>query len=381
MPRNFVKPYKRMESRRRIEEMIRSGNLWGQRLMSERELAAKLGVSRWTLQGALAELEADGLLERRQGSGTFVADRPVLSLRRDVANLVIVAGTHFERARGWTYYGDIIRGMLGQAPKLRAECTVLALDQPDEAKTVWKVRRMRRFDGFISVALDRRDLITHLLRLKRGPVVLAEHYIRDLPITGVVDGSFEGMRAVTKHLLALGHQRVAYIDCFNRAAVNPEKFAGYVEALAEKGIELDEELVFEQPALGDPRGHAAAAVRRFLKMKDPPTALAAFDDGRALGAAEELEKHGLEVGRDFAVAGFGDGAVRSGDCDWLTSCRIYTRKMGQQAIRAALERRSASEGKTIIIPDRLFIRRSTCPPPDARPPRDLPPELRRTTHY
>ncbi len=366
MPRNFVKPYKRIESRRRVEQMIRSGELWGQRLMSERELAKQLGVSRWTLQGALAELEADGLLERRQGSGTFVIQKPASTRRHETAQLAIITSRHFERSSRWEYYRDIVVGMLGQAPKLRARCTILALGEPEEARLIWKARHMRKFDGFISVAEDRRDLISHLLRLKRGPVVLAEHYIRDLPITGIVDGSFEGMRAVTKHLLALGHRRIAYIDIHNRQALNPEKFAGFAEALAEKGIPLDEELVAVPESPGNPQEFAARSTQRFLDMRDPPTAIACFDDSRALAAVEAAKKHGLRVGENFSVTGFGDGAVRAGECDWLTSCRIYTRKMGQQAVRAALEHRSPSEGRTIIIPNRLFIRKSTCPPPQTR---------------
>ncbi len=362
MPRNFVKPYKRMASRQRIEEMIREGDLWGQRLMSERELAAQLGVSRWTLQGALADLEADGLIERRQGSGTFVTEGPAGTRRKGVARLAVIAAGHSEETPGWDYQGEMIRGMLGYAPRLRAECTVLSLDCPEEAAQIWKARAMRAFDGFISVSQDARDLITHLLRLKRGPVVLADHYIRDLPITGIVDGSFEGMRAVTNHVLNLGHRRVAFIDTYNRAAINPEKFAGFAAALAEKGIPLDEDLVACPPVPGGWEKFSRAAVDRFLKVPDPPTAIVTFDDSRALAAAGALERHGHRVGGDFCLAGFGDSAIRLGLSDTLTSCRIYPRKMGQEAVRAALSPRLRGEGRTIIIPNRLYIRKSTCPP-------------------
>src|SRR3546814_17046766 len=48
----------------------------GGRLPAERELADQLGVGRRVLRRALGALEADGLLPRRQGSGTFVAVRP-----------------------------------------------------------------------------------------------------------------------------------------------------------------------------------------------------------------------------------------------------------------------------------------------------------------
>ncbi len=63
------------------------------------------------------------------------------------------------------------------------------------------------------------------------------------------------------------------------------------------------------------------------------------------------------------MAGFGDTAVRRGTCDWLTSCRIYHRKMGQEAARAALQPLKGSEGRSIIVPTRLVVRKSTCPPP------------------
>ncbi|WP_353081206.1 GntR family transcriptional regulator [Tessaracoccus lapidicaptus] len=48
----------------------------GAQLPTERDLAELYGVSRITIRQALSGLEADGFLERRQGSGTFVADRP-----------------------------------------------------------------------------------------------------------------------------------------------------------------------------------------------------------------------------------------------------------------------------------------------------------------
>ncbi len=60
----------------RIEELIRSDNIApGERLPSERDLAAKLAVSRASLRKALIALELGGIVEVRGGSGVYVSDR------------------------------------------------------------------------------------------------------------------------------------------------------------------------------------------------------------------------------------------------------------------------------------------------------------------
>jgi LacI family transcriptional regulator len=286
--------------------------------------------------------------------------------------VAVIAEAHWEDPAGWNYYGEMIRGVLGLAPRLRVACEVLTLDSPEDRPRLEDSREMRRFSGFISVAVIDRGLLSWLAGLGRGPVVLLDHQIRDLPVVSVVDGSFEGARAVTRHLLRLGHRRIGFLDHHNRAESNSEKHAGYAAALAEAGIGTDERLVVVPPrAEWVPPGSpeiaqiVEAAVERLLALDEPPTALFGFDDYRALPAIEALERRGRRVGRDFAVAGFGDSAFQKGCCDRLTSSRINVRRMGQEALRAALSGEKSGGGRTIIVPTRLMIRETSRPPPMA----------------
>jgi LacI family transcriptional regulator len=100
-----------------------------------------------------------------------------------------------------------------------------------------------------------------------------------------------------------------------------------------------------------------------LELSDPPSAILGFDDRYVLPVVRALQRRGLRAGQDISVAGQGDSAMRQEVCDWLTSTRPYPDKMGAEAVRAALTSRPATEGRTIIVPNRLMVRGSTCPPP------------------
>jgi DNA-binding LacI/PurR family transcriptional regulator len=188
--------------------------------------------------------------------------------------------------------------------------------------------------------------------------------MRDLPVLCIVDSSFRAARKLARHLIAQGHTRIAFINCHTPDALNPEKFAGFEAAMHEKGLEVDPELVAVPPHYL-PNEELQKFIDKFigkiLALPNPPTALFAFNDLRALMATKSLQARGINIGTDFAVAGFGDGAIRQRLCDWLTSSRIQVRKIGEDGLRAALSGRNLTEGRTIVVPNRLIIRASTMP--------------------
>lgn len=367
MAAKLAKSIRRPEVRRQIEELIRRGNLWGHRLPPYRELARAIGVAGRTLQRTLAEMEADGLVESRHGSGTYVLGRGARKKRVGAGRLVVVTRDYAGDMAGSGYKQDMVRGATARAPRMGATCAVLSVEAGHELAVIRSARHMRGFDGFILIGISDHELLDHLLRLRRGPVVVVDRNVRGMPVVTVSDDSFSGARAVTRHLISLGHRRIGFIDVYDSEERNADKLGGYRAGLSEGGIDFDERLVQappepERPGLAGLERFIDGAVGKFLGMADAPTAIFAFNDARALMTVAALKRRGIEVGRDFSVAGFGDRAFRAGKCDWLTSCRIYARKMGQEAVRAALEPLTSGEGRSIIVPTRLMARRSTCPP-------------------
>jgi GntR family transcriptional regulator len=106
----------------------------GSRLPSEPELAAEFQVSRATLREALRALEAEGLLRRRQGSGTYVADRPRVANSLDV-NFGV---TEAIRSAGMT--AGIARGRHWTEPVSAAEAARLGLEPGQDVLVVERVR-------------------------------------------------------------------------------------------------------------------------------------------------------------------------------------------------------------------------------------------------
>ncbi|HEX7148975.1 MAG TPA: GntR family transcriptional regulator [Actinomycetota bacterium] len=122
-----------------LKQRIDRGELpAGTRLPSEPELAAELQVSRATLREALRAMELEGLLRRRQGSGTFVAEHPRMANSLDVNYGV----TDALRAAGMT--AGIADGRHWVEPASAGEAALLELEPGQD---VLVVERLRTAEG------------------------------------------------------------------------------------------------------------------------------------------------------------------------------------------------------------------------------------------
>jgi len=150
----------------------------------------------------------------------------------------------------------------------------------------------------------------------------------DIPWVGVDDVG--GMRLATRHLLSLGHTRIAFLfptpalPCFH------DRYDGYCQALREAGIEPDPML-----ALYDDGG-TVKCLHEIHAMSDPPTALVVGHDYLAYSVLVELEKLGLRVPDDLAVIGFDDIVPPFQNHSALTTVRQPFHDIGQCAAEMLL---------------------------------------------
>jgi DNA-binding LacI/PurR family transcriptional regulator/anti-anti-sigma regulatory factor len=216
-------------------------------------------------------------------------------------------------------------------------------------------------DGWIAIFYSGRydmssndKALATLVRLGR-PLVTISQEVRGAPV--VATDNVGGMSSVVRHLIDLGHQRIAFIGIANNPDT-PSRFEGYRQALLERSIPFDPALVLSTPDGEFESGCIAA--QRLVADGIPCTAAAFCNDYNALGALEALRSAGVRVPDDLAITGFDDVPEAQIAVPRLTTVRMRLDAMGRAAVEQLLDMlaRGPTSVEMIRIPTALVVRRS-----------------------
>src|ERR1700689_4084761 len=141
---------------------------------------------------------------------------------------------------------------------------------------------------------------------------------------------FSGARAVTRHLIELGHRRIGVITGPPYWHTRDDRVGGHLAALSEAGVLGDPELMrYGEPATKT----GVRAGRELLELRPRPSAVVCFNDKVAVGVLEAAAARGLRVPEDLSVAGFDDIDVSRATPPRLTTVRQPLQEMGRTAGR------------------------------------------------
>jgi LacI family transcriptional regulator len=170
-----------------------------------------------------------------------------------------------------------------------------------------------------------------------------------------------GATQAVRHLLELGHRRIAAIGGPPGWVATAERLRGYHAALAGAGVMPDPGLVQYADFCID-GGRVAAG--RLLDLPEPPTAIFAFNDGMAVGALQAAAARGLRVPADVSVVGFDDTIEASVAVPALTTVRQPLAELGRTAVSLLLRRieNRRLEPLRTELATRLVPRNSTAAP-------------------
>jgi DNA-binding LacI/PurR family transcriptional regulator len=184
----------------------------------------------------------------------------------------------------------------------------------------------------------------------------------DLPdeVPFVGSTGFRGGQAAMRHLLDLGHRRIAMIIGTDQPVIVPRQ-SGFLAALAQDGLTPDPELLAVSPFT---REGGRAAALELLALPERPTAFVTVSDPQALGVYQAAGELRLSVPRDLSVVGFDDLPIASWAEPPLTTVHQPLNEMAAAATELALalgRREEVQQGGTEIATT-LTVRGSTARP-------------------
>jgi DNA-binding LacI/PurR family transcriptional regulator len=176
----------------------------------------------------------------------------------------------------------------------------------------------------------------------------------------------EATREAVRHLIRLGHHRIAFIGGHANLVVTLDRLQGYRQALEEAGLPCDEQLV----SYGTFRQESGVAVmQQFLAMDGQrPTGVFAGNDLMAIGAMQAIQQANLAVPRDCSVVGSNDSPIAALVHPRLTSSRAPYYELGREAALTLIAQLGdlPFQPAKKLIPCQLVLRDSTAPPASSR---------------
>ncbi|MDD5706235.1 MAG: substrate-binding domain-containing protein [Kiritimatiellae bacterium] len=189
--------------------------------------------------------------------------------------------------------------------------------------------RQQRVDG---VLVTPNPVPAYYARLRAAglPLVFVSQAVQGVDIPAVISDDVLGAKLAVKHLIEMGHRRIAAFAWAARFRESvPDRYLdGYLEALREAAIPVDRALI-EEDSAAEPK-QVRTALRKIMK-RTAFTALFAQNDLVAMAAIEELKTAGKRVPQDVAVVGYANLAEGAHFTPRLTSVDQKVEEMGRMA--------------------------------------------------
>lgn len=163
-----------------------------------------------------------------------------------------------------------------------------------------------------------------------------------------------------RHLASLGHRRIAHIAGAERSLPAADRHRGFLAAMAKLGLSVDADLIRSGH---NSRDGAAGAMKQFLDLPKPPTAVFCASDNMACAAMDVCRERGIQVPGDISFVGADDTA--DGQCAYpaLTTVHVPRAEMGARAAEKliGLIRGNGSIPHETVMPVELKLRGSHAP--------------------
>ena len=192
---------------------------------------------------------------------------------------------------------------------------------------------------------------------QRQPIAVTDRSLQAPNVMSFDFDQFEGGRLATRHLIELGHRRIAHITGLKDQADAAQRKEGYLRAHADAGLAVEPRLIAEGNFV---ETGGILAMNQLLDARLPFTAVFCANDQTAWGARLALQRRGLRVPEDVSLVGFDDLPVSAFMSPPLTTVRQPVYEMGLAVAATLLQALGqAPTASTSYPPLSLVVREST----------------------
>lgn len=330
--------------KKRLLNYIESENI--RMLPNEKELMDRYGVSRNTLRRAILELTKEKVLQPVQGLGTLVYPVPEVVTN---SRILVVFDPDMR-----PYQQELFNQLLLQLSNSQLNATVLMLDKKNinvqHFEQVLKTCDAVLIDHLCSFS----PTIVEIVR-RTGKKFVCLRWQPELEMNYVAEDINTGFYQLVKHLIDLGHTKIAFMG----NSKDPRRWPGIERAFQEHGMEIDPKLIFHCEHGFRHDGYQQADA--LLKSKREFTAVIGNSDEAALGIMERLLVAGIRIPEDVSVTGFDNLKDSKFYPVPLTTCCGNVLQMINEAIAYLFSARNSEITLNKIVEPRLIIRKSTGP--------------------
>lgn len=311
-------------------KIIRGELTEGARLPSQREMMKAENVSYATVMRVFQELEAQGLIRRIHGKGTFVAEGVSVEIHDNEKKLVVqtdnlrktiylvtnrplLASEDANEAETFNanfIMTEMLRGLIEGAQEFGAKIENLYFSESDfeNPEKLLEPYLIKKDIGFFFSHYSGLEHVVDLIHKRKVPYLVSTHQsaIED-DINCIVTNVKKPYYLLVKALIEQGHKHIAFVDSSHKLDKwSLSKLEGYKKALTEGGIDLDELYILKTDTCPDfAYDCGLQRLEEIRKAGKPlPTAFVCINDLRALGILKALHKKNIKVPAEAVVVGF-----------------------------------------------------------------------------
>ncbi len=252
----------------------------------------------------------------------------------------------------WPNIPDLIRGIAEVINHTPFEMVLYSYNDEDTSRdrteVINRILATHLTAGVLAIFPGKAsEQLTQLYHQGLPVVIIDDQQEQTVPWISV--DNVTGAMLAVRHLVSLGHRRIAHIKGPEEYLVSQQRYAGYCLGLEEASIPLDAALVLPGD-FSPPSGRSGAMHLLALPPEQRPTAIFAAADQTAYGVMAAVEALGLSIPEDLALVGFDDDPLSAYLHPPLTTIHQPSYEMGQSGIELLLKMLAAAEAARNGIP-------------------------------